>query len=323
MNQISNSEFLNSLVVNKAAEVPRTNLDAYEFLKNTAQNRFLYWFALNYCTSKNLVQKVRHFLKEAKELGNHKKKQFNTTLQLIEKISKIEDLQYIVAKGERDFAYINSDIDLLVKENDLHKWLGYFKQDGYLVKDHNVFMAKQPDQYNLINKGLYKVDITTKFNWQEGNYFDLDFLWTDYAKHKLGIEADFLVNLGSIMFKRMSLGLLDYYFIKNILNKNLDWKIIEEQAHKYGWEKSLLAFMKFFNQLDPKKNEFPVLFDFPIYFIIFKEKFARKTLSLNYLVYFILARARYHLLNKQHLPFHVYWFPHKRFKQLKGLKLTT
>ena len=48
--------------------------------------------------------------------------------------------------------------------------------------------------------------------------------------------------------------------------------------------------------------------------VAFREKLRHGDFSLNYFTYFILARARYYLLGRRHLPFHVYWFPRKELE---------
>lgn len=322
MSQKNSSILLNKLILEEPEKFPLADIDAFEFLKNVAQNRMLYWLAIKYSKSKNIQLPVQKFLQEIKKIGDLKSNQFVETIEIIKKIALRNNLEYIIAKGEREYQYINSDIDLLIKEKDMQTWLNGFLDNKYEIKNHHVFMAVHNDQYNLVREGYYKVDITTQFNWEETNYFDNEFLWNGSNNHKLNIESNLITNMGSIIFKRMSINLIDYYYLKNINSKDINWDKIKYQAKKYNWEKSLNKFLNFFENIDPSKDEFPALFNFSLYSEIFKEKIKNRTFSINYFAYFILARSRYYLLNKKHLPFHVYWFPYKKLKELRGIKLT-
>ena len=299
----------------------RATVDFFEFLINTSQNRLLYWFSQKFRDI--FDEKTNAFLKEVYLWGKQKKDELNKTLNLIENISKEKKLEYIIAKQDRTFPYVGSDIDLLVKKEDLNEWLAAFKNADYTAFSHKEFFKEKVRQKTLIRDNYYKIDLTTQFYWQEKFYFDLEFLWNNYHKknHRLNKEADFLVNFTTIIFKRMSFNLLDYWYLKELIRKDLGWKLIEDQVKKYHWFNAYKKTLAFLSTIDPVNDSFPVMFPSQLYLTIFWEKLKNREFSINYFSYFVLARLRYFLLNKRHLPFHVYWYPYKDLKKAIGQEI--
>lgn len=294
------------------------DVDLFKFMVFLAQNRLLYWFVLHYET--HFDGKVRELLSHIATKGKLRSREFDKTVGLINAISVRHDLKYAITKKKRDYPYISCDVDLLVSSQQYEDWIDAFRNEGFSIGGHGLLFVENHQQ-NILRKDLfYKIDITTQFDWQGSHYFDTEFLWDNCndKDHELSAEAEFLVNLGAIAFKRMSLSLIDCLYLGNVLrNGNLKLHVIEDQASKYGWEKSYRKVVNFILSADPNRHDFPRLFPSDIYLEIFYEKLMHGKLSLNYILYFVLARLRYYILGKKHVPFHVYWYPYGMIKSIK------
>ena len=310
-------QLVNGLPLSKPYKV-----NACSFFLTLAQNRLLFWFFGKY---KGCFKgEVERFINYGFQIGNNLNGENEKTMEAISSIHESTGLDYIIAKGDRDFPYINCDVDLLVKEKDYFSWLKKFKESHFVVEDHKTFLCKHEEQ-NIVRKhGRRKVDITTNFDWQDSTYFDTFFLWDGFNKknHRQRDEANMMVNIGSVLFKRMSLNLIDYLYFKDRMNLLKISNEIENQTMKFNWSNSYEQFLQFFNSIDPEKDPFPILFPTTLLKAIFLEKLSHKSISINYWTYFTLARIRYFLFNKKHVPFHVFWIPLKDFLKLQRIDMT-
>jgi len=317
---LNNSAVLHHLTQGMALHQPY-KVNAYSFFMTLAQNRLLFWFISQY--KDRYTGLVKEFMDAGHQIGLRLFTENEKTLDSISSIHKSSGLEYILAKGGRDFPYLNCDVDLLVKSNDYALWLDQFRRNDFSIEKHKTFMREHDDQ-NIIRKpGHRKVDITVNFDWQDGSYFDADFLWAGYdAKtNQQNDEADLMVNIGSVLFKRMSLNLIDYLYFKDRFHILKNNQTIRTQIEKYCWNKSFDHFLRFMDAVNPNRHSFPVLLPPMLVKTIFSEKLAHRSVSLNYWTYFVLARARYYLLNKMYLPFHVFWIPLKDFYALKNIDI--
>lgn len=316
----------NSLVLYKIANglpLPQPcRVDAYSFFISLAQNRLLFWFLQKH--KGQYDGEIGRFMEDGYQLGCNINRETEKTIEAIASIHDATGLDYILAKGDRDFPYINCDVDLLVKDKDYSTWLDNFKENHFLIEGHKTFLCEHDDQNIVRKQGHKKVDITVNFDWQDGTYFDHSFLWDEFDRknHRQRHEANMLVNIGSVLFKRMSLNMIDYLYFKDRIENLENLEEIHGQTTKYNWSNSLRQFLQFIDSIDPEKDCFPILFPASLVKDIFIEKLAHKSISLNYWTYFTLARIRYYLLNKKHVPFHVFWIPLKNFDVLRNLDMT-
>jgi hypothetical protein len=318
---LNNSVVLYNLVNGLPLARP-CKVNAYSFFIKLAQNRLLFWFLKKY--QGQYDGEVGRFMEDGYQLGCTINRETEKTMDVISSIHESTGLDYIIAKGDRDIPYINCDIDLLVKENDYSTWLMKFKENHFSIEGHKTFMCEHDDQNIVRKQGHKKVDITVNFDWQDGTYFDQSFLWDgfDGKSHRQRYEANMLVNIGSVLFKRMSLNLIDYLYFKDRIKNLIPNKEVNNQTTKFNWSNSFEQFLQFINSIDPEKDPFPILFPARLVKDIFMEKLFHKSISLNYWSYFTLARIRYYLLNKRYVPFHVFWIPLKSFDVLQKLNMT-
>jgi hypothetical protein len=316
---------MNSLFLYQLASGQRrrkkTEVDAADFLINSCQNRLLYWFSLK--KRKKFNQKVHKLIEDIALAGEKEKRKLRQTIKLIDKISKENNLDYILAKLDRTLPYISCDLDLLVFEKDVDSWLDVLKNEGYRVRSHKTFLRGHAEHKSLTRAGFYKIDLTTQFDWQKKIYFDLNFLWSGYDKktHRMGKEADFLVNLATIIFKRMSFNLLDYLYLKKLENQGLNWRVIRDQVGRHRWSKAYQKAFSLYSSLNPEVDDFPKPFPLKIYLAIFREKVKNKEFSLNFFVYISLARLRHYFFRKKYLPYHVFWYPYEKLNKIKKEKI--
>ena len=307
------SVILHKLIVEKETKNDY-QVDMFLFLINATQNRMLYYFAEQF--RNDCVPEMSEILKDIYEEGKDLLRSKKKTLNLISEIAQALGMDYRTPKSCRNYPYINADIDLLVKEKDYENWIKEFEKRQFIRGEHKTFMKTDVMQNILKRRGFYKIDITTQFNWQQRQYFDTKFIWEESR------EADFLINLGAIAFKRMSFNLLDILYLKNMLHEGLDTDILNQQVRKYGWELTFDEVIRLINSLDPKVVYFPYLFPLRSCFIVFLESIKRSSFPFNYFVYFVLARMRYVLMGRKFLPFHVYWYPYHKLKKIKNVKIT-
>lgn len=275
------------------------------FLLWLSHNRLLYWYS---CLPNAKSGKWIRYRK----IGEVYQKKFNQTIGFISKISAKNNLSYIIAKYDRNLPFIASDIDLLIRPEDLSRWVEIFRSSDFHIERHPEFIKSRPFQLTVRHKKYYKIDLTTQFCWQDSQYFSPAFLWYNsrLKRHQLSSEADFLVNLGNIIFKRMYLTILDYLYLINYSKKLNIIRISKEQSSLYNWPESFDRTTEWINRINPATADFPVLFPIWLAGAIFKEKFDHKKFNINYFCYYLLSNARYKLLRSR-LPYHVDWHQKK------------
>ncbi len=307
-------------LVTKDTREKKVSVLFFDFLINACQNRLLYWFSKNYRNS--FDEDVDRFLNQISSVGDQKINKLNKTLDLIQSISQEGNLNYIIAKYDRTLPYISSDIDLLIEEEDMDTWATAFRKREFLVTEHKEFLKEKIYQKTVYKKDYYKIDLTVQFCWQNKLYFSPEFFWKDYdyKKHRLSNEADFLVNLATLIFKRMHFNILDYMYLSSLMNKNLNWNQIEDQVRRFRWQELYKKMLDFLRFIDPEKEKFPKLFPLTLCFTIFKENLSNREFSINSFLYFALSRLRYYI-NGEYLPYHVYWYPLKNLKKVVGRKI--
>lgn len=317
----NNISYTSIVTMLRKGDRPGVLIDAYKFAVFLMQNRLLYWFSKNYYSEVGDPELV-DFFEWIKNRGDAVVEIQKKTLRKISDISGEFGLDYMIAKLGRNFDYISSDIDLVVRQKDMESWISIFEKMDFKVEKHTEFMGNKVYQRTVSHPDYTKIDLTSQFCWQGNLYFSKELIWQRHGAigKELSIEADFLINFCTVIFKKYYYGYLDFDYLNYLYSKKLDSVLIKKQSKKYNWGRTFDRNMEFFNQIRDTGREMPVVMSFDFVLANFKDALFSGRFSINSFLYFILSRLRYKLVDYRLVPGHVWWIETKEFEPLRGRK---
>ena len=265
-------------------EADYKGIDWERCLVSASQNKLLYSF------SKRLLERgfflpgrVEIVLQEVLSRGERLLGEMKEVISLIQNGLTRERINSLFFKTKKNYPYVLSDIDLLVKEEDFVRVSQLLEKEKSFTKsrlgvvDERDIMGEDKVSFRVGNylpqnlwqgwtkqAGPIKVDIHKKPSWGGRVLFDSHLIWKNIREAEIcGVncsipspEIEALSIAGSLIFDRRSIPLLEFLNLKDLIEGGLGWDIILEQARKYNWERELLYFFRTLNGLD--KKLFPV-----------------------------------------------------------------
>ncbi|MDO8634568.1 MAG: hypothetical protein Q7K34_04725 [archaeon] len=284
------------------------------FVDRCSKNRVMYL-----AIKQDNLTFLHQSFKELEKIFDNKYKKYIKTIEFISEVLNSKKIDWILLKSWRNFYFLpENDIDILIPEEKANLVLKAFEEKRATIS------STEPYKYNVIIKGLMKIEPHTTVTWRDNKFIDNDLLWkfnyVTIGKIQVKISKyDTIVVLLAALWENSFFRLADYLYLKE--NLWTDSKTIEKQTKKYGWEKSFNWFESNVNSIYvfPAFIPFNKLFDYYVQSII--EKSQKNILTINQLVvffrdilFFFLWRVRYKVFGI--LPFHikVIYVSDKQFK---------
>jgi hypothetical protein len=258
------SEFPREICVEDKLKKENHYLDAT--IQLAKRNGLYYYFILR-LRELNLVMSFvdkDYWNREIQKLSALKK-----TLAFLNEVSRENGIDYILIKACTSIPHVPRDIDIFVRTEDRTRIRNIFESNGmrsiYSNDVETVF----------IKDGYIKVDIYSRIQYLSKEFIDNKFLWhSSIEDQMLGInfrhlnkEADFLCMLIHSIFGHRSMTLLDFMYMRSILNDIQDIDFCREYARNMGWsgvfDLGLEKLMSLYNKIyeDREVVCFPYLFD--------------------------------------------------------------
>jgi hypothetical protein len=257
-------------------------VDWEKCLVSSSGNKLLYFFTKSLLDKGVwLPDKVEIILREVLFHGEKLLAEMKKAIELIQHKLTSEGITFLFFKTKKNYPYIFSDIDLLVKEEDFIRTrqilteeksfvksnLGIINEKDIMGEDKVSFRVGGYPAANLWQKwtkqsGPIKIDIHRKSSWGGRILFDDDLIWKGIRQDEIcavkcslpNREVELLSVVASLLFDRRSIPLLEFLNLKDLIKKGLDWDILFAQVKKYHWEKEFVYFLKTLDELN--KNLF-------------------------------------------------------------------
>lgn len=270
--------------------------DWVRFLKLCSGNRVLY----------SVAKKLRR-----QEVVRAAEKEIGKTQQTLGFVeTNLPDA--ILVKTCKFLPYITYDLDLLV-----HDRRRIEKDLGPVVKERHPGKQNRY-QKNYYKKGLLQLDVHEDFYWQGFRFADVEKVFENtqtitYFGRQVRIPSytfEFLLNCAHVLFEKRYITFLDYWYLKKLTDEEkVDWELVETQAKKYGWWKSLQLLRRKLRQIKAGREPFPSFLSWREIFRIYQEKcWFEKKLPIFDMLYYIFARLCGRLGIKTSYPYYVHWF---------------
>jgi glycosyltransferase involved in cell wall biosynthesis len=224
--------------------------------------------------------------------------------------------QALLVKTYKFIPYITYDLDLLVHDRaEAERALSELKRTSHPGKQDRY-------QKNYFRDDLLRIDLHEDFYWQGFRFVDIDEVFKNTQKVEYfgrqvmipNYTIEFLLNCAHILFEKRYITLLDYWYLKKLIEeKNLDWTLIERQTRKYGWQRSFNLLQSKLRQINVSREPFPGFITTTGICKIYGEKCRHeKKLPLFDIFYYAFARARGRLGIKTRYPYYLHWFEFKK-----------
>ena len=159
------------------------------------------------------------------------------TLHFASSLFEEEGLDFRIIKLYRGIPYAPRDVDILVREKQKQQIFSALKSRGVTVKTFNGVETQ------CEKEGLLKIDLYQGFYYLSVLFLDAEFLWKGSRTVNicgvkcpiLNLEADFLSLLIHALLGHRCLGLLDFLYAKSLINGNLTFNELVQQAEKHRW----------------------------------------------------------------------------------------
>jgi len=261
-------------------ETDYIGIDWERCLISASQNKLLYSFSKRLLERKfSLPEKVEITLREILSQGERLLWEMKEVIRLIQSSLTKERIAFLFFKTKKNYPYILSDIDLLVKEKDFTRAcqalereksfaksrLGVVSERDIMGEDKVSFRVGDYFPQNLWQRwtkqaGPIKVDIHRKPAWGGKVLFDGGLIWKDIRETEIcGVkcsipskEMEALATVASLIFDRRSIPLLEFLNLKELIKEEIDRDLLLGQARKYNWERELLYFLRTLDELNKK-----------------------------------------------------------------------
>ena len=254
----------------------------------------------------------------------------SATLDFISTTLPAAGIDYLVVKTYKYVPYITFDVDLLVRPEQYEATKLIFAQEGFSILKHPGESFRK--QCNCERDDLLRIDLHQGFYWQQFTYLDEDLIWKQPIYRKMrtikiptpSLEIEVLLNIVHLLFERRYVTLLDLIYFQKAIDEGFRWEVIEGQAQKYGWRRSLHFFRNVVNELItevwgvdigmseivlPAHTSLPFMMSPWSVWGIFIEKIcATGTISWFDLAYYHFITVRYYFTGRKRLPFYLHWY---------------
>jgi thymidylate kinase len=221
------------------------------FLKHCSKNRILSWVIEEY--------KLDLVSEEIGKVKQHLDALESKAAKTLEFINNIP-IDKLIFKTYMDLKWIPfNDIDLLIPEKDIEGFLDHIRWKGGRVS------STEPEKFDCQVEGLLKIEPHLTLTWRGMNYIDPNFLWRHPRNVEMlnipvnvpSYEADLLSHVAQIIYENSFMRFNEYRYIRYLLSKILNIKLVFEQAKKYGWEVPFKDLMSLIENSSTKKIHFP------------------------------------------------------------------
>jgi len=223
-------------------------------LKRASQNRVLYLFTKKLANS-SLSQRHSKLLRDLSEIvaqGEKRMRTIGDTLEFVASELEGNEISYQVIKTEKYLPYVTFDVDLLVKEEDFFDVQRLFSSRGVEILPHPSLLGRKPGkQVNCLKPGLINIDMHTEITWQGSDYIEPTLFWQNTRRltrqgvtfNVPSLEVEFLIDCAEILFERFYFHLLHMLSLREFCLRPMNWELIIEQTHRYGWQNSFAWLM--------------------------------------------------------------------------------
>lgn len=296
----------------KRCGVNLNHKDQVRFLKLCSGNRVLYQIVENLL--KNYAEPVETrltaSLQDLQRIIKAAEKEIEKTQKTLDFV-KANLPDSILVKTYKFIPYITNDLDILVSSTQ--------ELEGFQKKHHPGKQDKF--QKNYLRDDLLRIDLHEDFYWQGFKFVDVEkvFEHTQTVKY-FGrwvripeFTFEFLLNCAHILFEKRYITLLDFYYLKKLVDEEeVDWETVKEQTAKYGWSSALDILLKEIKEIEDAVGK---SFSFPIFLstrkiakIYWEKCWFEKKIPLFDILYYAFARTRGWLGIKTRYPYYLHWF---------------
>lgn len=236
-----NIDYVNKQIINKntwknAIKIAAENGLLYCFVKEVKKEGGKY--------PKNIINNILD--QEVKNIMCLKK-----SIEYIDSLFKNSDIEYLYIKLYRGFSYSPRDIDVLIKSQQIDDVLKLLKNNSLHVEQHSNV------ETSFIKKGMLKVDLYKGFEYMSYNFISDNLLWSNPRNVNIedmkcripNLEADLLILLIHALLGHRYISLLDFLYLKNILDNNIDYEVILHEIKKFGWKTTYDLSISLYKQL--------------------------------------------------------------------------
>jgi hypothetical protein len=230
------------------------------------ENGLLYYFSKRLFEEGILSKSTLEYMVKEEKKGFEK---LRNTLAFIKSVFEGEGLDFRIIKLYRHIPYVPKDVDILIRKDQSDHVFAVLGKKGIIRSFSNGVEAQ------FRKKDLFKIDLYQGFHYFSLNFFDDEFLWKNPRVVNIcGIEcpipsyeADFLSTVIHSFLGHEHLSLLDFIYIKDLMNKIYNLNEILHQVRKYNWSYAFLSMIstviRFYQEiyLESKKIiDFPCMF---------------------------------------------------------------
>ena len=339
------SQLILDIVTGNQAINP-TNLERVNWdrlLRLASLNRVLYVFAHNLQSDTQIAKPplLSRNLDAVITEGNRWLARLKATLEFVNSTLSAASIPYLCVKTDRSPSYVTFDVDILVKPEDFEKTLNTMREAGGQTR---MFVPK--DEADVDLPGLLRIDLHRGFYCRKSEYISTDMMWEKPGKGKIqGVicpvpspTAELALMVAHSIHERFHVPLLELLFLKK-MSPRVDWRIMLEQADRFGWGKAARRYIAIINELGaiafndrkplipisspdipafkPRSTvSLPFMFPFSYSAGIFRERNRNKRpvslFDIGYYLFF--TSARYLYTRKLRVPMYGHWYPLEKLK---------
>jgi hypothetical protein len=239
------------------------------------ESGLLYYFSKRLFEEGMLSKSSLEYMVKEEEKGF---KKLRNTLLFIKSVFESEGLDFRIIKFYRNIPYVPRDVDILIRKDQTDQVFAVLGKKGVIRSFSNGVETQ------FRKKDLFKIDLYQGFHYLSLNFFDDEFLWKNPRIVNIcciecpipSYEADFLSTVIHSFLGHGYLSLLDFIYIKDLMNKIYNFNEILYQVRKYNWSYAFLSMIstiiQFYQEIYLKSN----IIDFPY---VFSPKFILKTFN--------------------------------------------
>jgi len=314
-------------------EVKANRFRLKDLLHRASHNRVLYLLSRNLLHAGfSSWELALHTVLSA---GEERLAKLSDTLAFLEATLPAVGIDYLVVKTYKYVPYVTFDVDVLVRPEQFDYAKRTFAEKGLSILKHPGESFRK--QSNCEREDLLRIDLHQGFYWQGFSYLDTDLVWEQPVHRQIGdirtptpsVEVEVLLNIVHLLYERRYVTLLDLIYFRRAFQEGCHWEMIQAQARKYGWGRSLQSLRATLNSLTeyvwdteiagpkarlPANTRLPYMIPlWQVWGFFFEKARAARSIPWFDFAYYHFATARYYLTGRARLPFYLHWYPVDRF----------
>lgn len=255
------------------------------------------------------------------------------SLEFLNTVLNRENLPFLVCKTQKVFDYVSFDVDCLFSMEVLAKAIRALQEStpGKYVE------CESKKQCAILYEDRATLDMHAGFHWQGSDFIPSGQVWRNSERKTVyGIQnvlcppitTEITLTLLNLIYERFYIPLIDYHYIL-VFKNEINWDEVFTTAEENHWIDGLTLCLEKFNQahsllfeepliahprlkISKKKMShsvhFPFMFTWADIARIFCERaYKCKYIRVSDLTYIILAKTRYHIIDRYRVPIYGHW----------------